>query len=311
MATIRMMIGVPGSGKSTYAKNVLLPTLRLNEESIVSSDAIRKKYFGDENDQAHNQEVFKILYQKVRMLYDEGKDVIIDATNMSYKDRCRARNNLGRNYPIDVAYVMATPALLCATRDEERERTVGLNVITNMIKKFEYPYPGEFKEVNVVHTYDIKLGHANPDRVKKIMNEFDQKNYHHIHTVGHHCDRVAGQFDVSDIRHIAGIWHDVGKCFTQSFDEDGVAHYFQHANVGAYYLLSEHFFKFVQPTNEEILFYVNQHMHIRDIIKSEKAIAKYKRLWGEDRFDKLVEFMNADNIGSGTGHRKNEKNGDD
>ena len=304
MATIRMMIGVPGSGKSTYAKDVLLPTLHLDEESIVSSDAIRKKYFGDENDQAHNQEVFKILYQKVQMLYDEGKDVIIYATNMSYKDRCRARNNLGRNYPIDVAYVMATPISLCAYRDSERARTVGMPVIKNMVTKFEYPYPGEFKEVNVVHVYDVNTGMVPSQRIKLYMDKFDQKNPHHIHTVGHHCDKVAEQFPQVVPRHIAGLWHDVGKCFTQSFDEDGVAHYFQHANYSAYYLMSENLLKYVQPTNEEILFYVNQHMHIRDIIKSPKAVDKYKRLWGEDRFNKLVEFMHADNIGSGTEYKK-------
>ena len=307
MATIYMMIGVPGGGKSTYARDVLLPTLRITEESIVSSDAIRKEYFGDEGDQTHNEEVFSILYQKVRNLYDAGKDVIIDATNMSYKSRCRTRNSLGKNYPIDVAYVMATPILLCIQRDAERIRTVGWPVINKMIKNFEYPYPGEFKKVNVVHSYDYEIGMANPTAIKHCMDNFDQKNYHHIHTVGHHCDKVAEQFPKSDNRHIAGLWHDVGKCFTQSFDEEGVAHYFQHANYGAYYLLSENILKFVQNTNEDILFYVNQHMHIRDILKSDKAIVKYKRIWGEDRFNRLVEFMNADNIGSGTEHKTSQK----
>ena len=40
-------------------------------------------------------------------------------------------------------------------------------------------------------------------------------------------------------------------------------------------------------------------MHIRDIVKSEKAIEKYKKLWGEERFNKLIEFMNNDNKASG------------
>lgn len=305
MAKIYMMIGVPGSGKSSYAKNVLKYTLNLSDDSIVSSDDIRKKYFGDENDQSHNAEVFKILYQKVRMLYDEGKDAIIDATSMSYKDRCRARNNLGKNYPISVAYVMATPILVCAARDASRERTVGLPVIRSMVYKFEFPYPGEFEEVNVIHSFDAGYYPADPEFTKKHMDKFDQKNFHHIYTVGEHCDKVANQFDERDIRHIAGKWHDVGKCFTQTFDDAGVAHYYQHANYGAYFLMSEDIFKsLTQDKKEEILFYVNQHMHIRDILKSPGAVEKYKKLWGEDRFNKLVEFMNADNNGSGTEYRK-------
>lgn len=305
MAKIYMMIGIPGSGKSSYAKNVLRHTLKLSDEAIVSSDEIRAKYFDGENDQTHNNEVFKLLYSKVRILYNEGKDVVIDATNMSYKDRCRARNNLGKDYPISVAYVMATPMLVCAARDEERERTVGLPVLRRMISKFEFPYPGEFEEVNVIHSIDAGYSLADPEFTKNYMDKFDQKNFHHIYTVGEHCDRVSEQFPKDDVRHIAGKWHDVGKCFTQSFDEDGVAHYYQHANYGAYFIMSEDICRqYAKCQKDEVLFYVNQHMHIRDILKSNKAIAKYKKLWGEDRFNKLVEFMNADNVGSGTEYRK-------
>ena len=45
MTTLYMMVGLPASGKSTYAK-------LLAEEVdgiIVSSDAIRKEWYGDEN----------------------------------------------------------------------------------------------------------------------------------------------------------------------------------------------------------------------------------------------------------------------
>ena len=40
-------------------------------------------------------------------------------------------------------------------------------------------------------------------------------------------------------------------------------------------------------------------MQIRDIIKSNKAIDKYKKLWGEERYLKLLDFMYADNASSG------------
>ena len=39
-------------------------------------------------------------------------------------------------------------------------------------------------------------------------------------------------------------------------------------------------------------------MHIRDIINSEKAIRRYKLLWGEDLYNSLIEFMEADNKGA-------------
>lgn len=304
MPTIYMMIGAPGSGKSTYAEEVLKNELNLTDESIVSSDRIREECFGDINDQTHNQGVFSILHSRVRTLFDSGKDVIIDATNMSYKDRSKTRNSLGRNYPIDVAYVMATPVTLCAYRDSDRDKQVGLYVIQRFIRKFEFPYPGEFKEVRIVHTYENGNDTCIQDRVKHCMDKFDQHNYHHKYTVGHHCDKVSEQFDVNDIRNLAGKWHDIGKCFTQTFDEDGVAHYYQHANYGAYYLLSENILNVPREVLDEVLFYVNQHMHIRDILKSDKAIKRYRSLWGEERFNKLVEFNQADNIGSGVEYHK-------
>ncbi len=39
-------------------------------------------------------------------------------------------------------------------------------------------------------------------------------------------------------------------------------------------------------------------MHIREIIRSEKAIRRYKLLWGEDLHNSLIEFTEADNKGA-------------
>ena len=53
-----MMVGLPGSGKSTYAE-------KLSKERsaiICSSDKVREDLYGDENSQSNNDEVFKLLY---------------------------------------------------------------------------------------------------------------------------------------------------------------------------------------------------------------------------------------------------------
>ena len=49
-----MMIGIPGSGKSTIA-NELLEKWELNNGKIFSSDEYRKIICGDENDQTQNE----------------------------------------------------------------------------------------------------------------------------------------------------------------------------------------------------------------------------------------------------------------
>ena len=58
MSTLYILIGLPGSGKSTWAA--------MQKDCIVlSSDEYREKLFGDATDQAHNAEVFNALRKDV------------------------------------------------------------------------------------------------------------------------------------------------------------------------------------------------------------------------------------------------------
>lgn len=75
MVALNVMIGVPGCGKSTFAESGEIPGV------VLSSDKIRKMYWS-ETDQSHNAEVFDILKETAASLLDDGKDVIIDATNV-------------------------------------------------------------------------------------------------------------------------------------------------------------------------------------------------------------------------------------
>ena len=132
------------------------------------------------------------------------------------------------------------------------------------------------------------------------MQNFDQKTPHHKFTLWEHCQNVKNQFELLDIRRVAAIWHDVGKIFTQTIDDKGVAHYYSHEHWSTYYVVSHLYLLGAQTTDVvlQILFFINNHMHIRDIINSEKAIKRYKLLWGEDLYNSLIEFMEADNKGA-------------
>ena len=78
-----MMIGVSGSGKSTFAKN----WAKQLDGVWLSSDAIRAELWGDENDQQHPETVFRIMNKRLMAALGEDLNVIYDATNLSAKRR--------------------------------------------------------------------------------------------------------------------------------------------------------------------------------------------------------------------------------
>ena len=65
-----MMCGLPGAGKSTYCNQFK----DKKDYIIVSSDSIRAE-LGDINDQSKNNEVFKILYERIKGALKNGFNV--------------------------------------------------------------------------------------------------------------------------------------------------------------------------------------------------------------------------------------------
>ena len=309
--TLYMMVGIPGSGKSTYAKQVA----RAYNATVFSSDSYRMLVLGDETDQSNNQKVFDRLYKDMAFHLENVGNAVFDATNISVKTRAKAFNALGAIKYRKVAICCSTPIDECISRDKDRNRSVGESVILKFVKQFEYPQFFEGFEniyeaedllgVTPKEKWETDLG-ARADAISR-MSGYDQNSKYHKYDVLTHSLVLSSFFNESWLNESA-LFHDIGKTFTENVGEDGYSHYVGHANYSAYVLASNrkmlllnkspyfypdgsHFF--------DIIFVVNQHMHIRDIIKSEKAIGKYKKLWGKDKFNLMLKFMEFDNKSSG------------
>lgn len=155
-----LMCGIPGSGKSTFAKNSLM-----NEHTIyVSRDEIRfsvvkpeEEYFSKEN------LVFKIFVDKINEGLSNGYDVIADATHLNRRSRCKLLSRIKSN--ITVAVIMRTPVEECLKRNENRKGTrsyVPREVIRRMYEQFEEPTSYEkekyFDEIKYVLSGGINNG---------------------------------------------------------------------------------------------------------------------------------------------------------
>lgn len=105
------MVGLPGSGKSTWAKE--------QKMKIHSSDAIRKELFGDESILGDTAVVFETLYQRLLLDLQLGHSVIFDATNLTVQKLSVVLKRVNCLDVIVRATVMKAPIEMCLKRNYE------------------------------------------------------------------------------------------------------------------------------------------------------------------------------------------------
>ena len=297
--TLYIMIGLSASGKSTKAKELA----QEYNATIVSSDAIRGE-FGEVIDQSHNDEVFKLFHHRIKSGLMNGYNMIADATNISMKSRKSLINYISNVDCHIVGILMTKPVDLCVEHNIYREYPVPHHVIQKQMMNFQVPFYEEgFDEIRII-PYDS--GYIDDDFVntcKNRMKGFNQNNPHHNEDLLRHCMTVFEEIR-KESDYIAlwdsAIIHDIGKLYTQKTDENGISHYYQHENVGAYYLLSHYeelaeSFYLLNKDVLELLFYVNYHMQPMNW-NSDKAIDKWKKIFGENKFNNLLLFNKCDKI---------------
>lgn len=290
--TLFMMIGISGSGKSTYAQKVADEYVA----KIVSSDAIRKEIFGDENVQDHNDIIFQTYNSDIATCLRSGYDVIADATNLTYKSRKATFNAIKDIDCRVVALIQCTPLKDCLDMNSERERTVPNNVIIKQIKCFQIPFFEEGFDEIVLCNKETTPDHSYWKKIDSIMYRFNQNSPYHTQTLWSHSETVAKNFHISFVAY----YHDVGKIFTEEKDDNGISHYYNHANVGTYVLLTkyhpnikdEDIYNYVFLYN---LFLVNYHMLPFDW-KTDKARNKWRGIFGEEKYADLMMLHEADLI---------------
>ena len=127
------MCGVPGSGKTTRAKEIAKKYNMIH----LSSDEYRKKLLGDENDQKHNSLVFNVLHDDAKLYVEKGHSIILDMCNVTNRD-IKGIFKLFKDFkeqPEFILWKMSTPIAECIERDAMRERTVSPEVIHNFVCK--------------------------------------------------------------------------------------------------------------------------------------------------------------------------------
>lgn len=304
--TLIMLVGIVGSGKSTYAKSLK------DDYTIHSSDALREEMFGDvnENSKESNAKLFEELHRRIKRDLQNGNNVVYDATNINRRRRINFLSEI-KNIPCyKVCHLVMSPYYLCVRRNRCRERFVPEEVIKRMYMNFQPPHKSEgwdeidiilsckkkdFKDYNIEILYNFATG----------INYFNQDNKHHSFTLGEHCRKakeyVAEHYPTNQILYDIALIHDEGKVFTRTIInskgiKDGDCHYYQHHCVGAYnsifYMINKGYEIDEILHAASVIFF---HMHPYNEWKDNKKLEERMKLQiGETLYNDIIALHEAD-----------------
>src|SRR6185369_11282572 len=119
-----VLIGVSGSGKSTFARKHFKPT------EVLSSDYCRGLVSDDENSQAATKDAFELLHFIARKRLAAGKLTVVDATNVQPEARKPLVEIAREFHCLPVAIVLDLPERVAHDRNKARpDRDFGPHVI--------------------------------------------------------------------------------------------------------------------------------------------------------------------------------------
>ncbi|WP_391530185.1 AAA family ATPase, partial [Candidatus Frankia nodulisporulans] len=152
-----VLVGVSGSGKSTFAR------AHFRSTQVLSSDVCRGLVADDENDQSATPDAFDVLHYIAGKRLAAGRLTVVDATNVQSKARASLVHVAREHDVLPVAIVLDLPERVCVARNAERaDRAFGPAVIRRQAADLRRSLRGlareGFRRVHVLHSVDEVAG---------------------------------------------------------------------------------------------------------------------------------------------------------
>lgn len=171
-AYAHFLIGIPGSGKSTFAK--LLSSLGNCE--IISTDEIRQELYGDATIQGEWQTIEATVINRICTAFSLGKSVIYDATNYKRSFRMdfllKVKTQLAQ-WELPqlhwIGWYLKTPLEICISWNQQRQRQVPPEIIKNMYKLLHNFPPINGEGFAAVNNIDVNSPEFSQDKIAKLI----------------------------------------------------------------------------------------------------------------------------------------------
>ncbi|WP_372369396.1 AAA family ATPase [Candidatus Uabimicrobium sp. HlEnr_7] len=171
-----ILVGVSGSGKSTFAKK------NFSESTRVSTDECRRLICGSHFNQRVSDDAFEVFYTIIDKRLKNGYPTIADSTALKRKYRQRL-TKLAEKYKFNTVLVLFDlPLQVCIDQDKKRKnRAVGEQVITRQHKDLQktkvqleqeqYDQVIIYNDVEQTHSSHFRYTHPNVE--KNDLGPFD------------------------------------------------------------------------------------------------------------------------------------------